>query len=106
MASASGFLGLFGSLAAVPQQPGWAFTVANYFTSLSASGAVAASREITIGRFGPTVSVNLNVNLNTKFEAVLLNPSYVFATPILGGQLTVGYAGDLWVTTARISTAP
>ena len=82
--------GLFGSLAAVPQQPGWAFTVANYFTSLSASGAVAASREITIGRFGPTVSANLNVNLNTKFEAVLLNPSYVFATPILGGQLTVG----------------
>ncbi len=82
--------GLFGSLAAVPQQPGWAFTVANYFTSVSASGAVAASREITIGRFSPTVSVNLDVNLNTKFEAVLLNPSYVFATPILGGQLTLG----------------
>ena len=42
--------GLFGSLAAVPQQPGWAFTIANYFTSVGASGAVAASREITIGR--------------------------------------------------------
>ena len=27
------------------------------------------------------VSVNFNVNLNTKFEAVLLNPSYVFGTP-------------------------
>ena len=82
--------GIFGSLVAVPQQPGWAFTVANYFTSVSASGAVAASREITIGRFNPTVGVNLDVNLNTKFEAVLLNPSYVFATPILGGQLTLG----------------
>ena len=82
--------GLFGSLAAVPQQPGWAFTIANYFTSVGASGAVAASREITIGRFNPTVSVNFNVNLNTKFEAVLLNPSYVFATPVLGGQLTLG----------------
>jgi hypothetical protein len=54
--------GLFGSLAAVPQQPGWAFTAVNYFTPVSASGAVAASREITIGRFSPTVNVNLNVN--------------------------------------------
>src|ERR1700730_18934975 len=53
--------GLFGSLAAVPQQPGWAFTAINYFTPVSASGAVAASREITIGKFSPTVNVNLNV---------------------------------------------
>jgi hypothetical protein len=82
--------GLFGSLAAVPQQPGWAFTAINYFTPVTAGGAVAASREITIGKFNPTVNVNLNVNLNTKFETVILNPSYVFATPILGGQLNVG----------------
>jgi hypothetical protein len=82
--------GLFGSLAAVPQQPGWAFTAINYYTPVSASGSVAASREITIGKFNPTVNVNLNVNLNTKFETVLLNPSYVLATPILGGQLTLG----------------
>ena len=32
--------GLFGSLAAVPQQPGWAFTAINYFTPVTASGAV------------------------------------------------------------------
>src|SRR5271170_6206093 len=82
--------GLFGSLAAVPQQPGWAFTAINYFTPVAASGSVAAAREITIGKFSPTVNVNLNANLNTKFETVLLNPSYVFATPILGGQLTLG----------------
>ena len=58
--------GLFGSLAAVPQQPGWALTVTNYYDSVGASGAVAASREITIGRFNPTVNVNLNVNLHAK----------------------------------------
>jgi hypothetical protein len=57
---------------------------------VSASGAVAAAREITIGKFNPTINANLNVNLNTKFETVILNPSYVFATPILGGQLNVG----------------
>jgi hypothetical protein len=89
--------GLFGSLAAVPQQPGWAFTATNYFTPVSASGSVAAAREITIGKLNPTVNVNLNVNLDTKFDVVLLNPTYAFATPIFGGQLTLGvlaFVGD------------
>jgi len=45
--------GLFGSLAAVPQHPGWQVTAINYFDSVSASGAAAAAREITIGRFKP-----------------------------------------------------
>ena len=85
--------GLFGSLAAVPQQPGWALTVINYYDSVGASGAVAASREITIGRFNPTVNVNLNVNLSAKIDVGLINPSYVFATPVFGGQLTLGVLG-------------
>jgi hypothetical protein len=82
--------GLFGSLAAVPQQPGWSLIVTNYYDSVGASGAVAASREITIGRLNPTVNVNLNVNVNAKLDLGLINPSYVFATPVLGGQLAVG----------------
>jgi hypothetical protein len=85
--------GLFGSLAAVPQQPGWALTVINYYDSVGASGAVAASREITIGRFSPTVNVNLNVNLQANVDAGLVNPSYVFATPVFGGQLALGVMG-------------
>jgi hypothetical protein len=85
--------GLFGSLAAVPQQPGWQLTVMNYYDSVSASGSVAASREITIGRFTPTVHVNLNVNLNAKVDVGLINPSYVFATPVFGGQLSLGVLG-------------
>jgi len=85
--------GLFGSLAAVPQQPGWALTVINYYDSVGASGAVAASREITIGRFNPTVNVNLNVNLHANIDAGLINPSYVFATPVFGGQLALGVMG-------------
>ena len=80
--------GLFGSLAAVPQQPGWGLTVMNCSDSVSASGAVAASREITIGRFNPTVNVNLNANLNAKVDVGLIIPSYAFATPVFGGQLT------------------
>ncbi|MGO9050086.1 MAG: hypothetical protein ACLQFW_24935 [Xanthobacteraceae bacterium] len=62
--------GLFGSLAAVPQQPGWSLTVMNYYTSVSGGGDVAAAREITIGKFNPTVNVNLNVNLNAHAESI------------------------------------
>ncbi len=85
--------GLFGSLAAVPQQPGWALTVMNYYDSVGAGGNVAAAREISIGRFNATVNVNLNVNLSANIDIVLVNPSYVFATPVLGGQLTLGMMG-------------
>jgi hypothetical protein len=48
--------GLFGSLAAVPQHPGWQVTAIDYFDSVSASGAAAAAREITIGKLSPTVN--------------------------------------------------
>jgi hypothetical protein len=86
--------GLFGSLAAVPQQqPGWALAIINYYDSVSASGGVAASREITIGKLKPTVHVNLNVNLKADLDLVLVNPSYSFATPVFGGQLTLGMMG-------------
>src|SRR3979411_656314 len=56
--------GLFGSLAAVPQTPGWSLGTVYYHTSVAASGAAAAAREIQVGRFSPNVNVNLNVNLN------------------------------------------
>ena len=38
--------GLFGSLAAVPVTPGWSLGSIYYHTSVSASGGVAAAREI------------------------------------------------------------
>jgi hypothetical protein len=85
--------GQFASLAAVPQQPGWMFADVYYHTSVSASGAVAAEREITIGRFNPTVNVSLNANLNARADLDLLNLTYVFAQPVWGGQLAVGMTG-------------
>src|SRR5271155_1597891 len=65
--------GQFGSLAAVPQQPGWALAIVNYYAQVSAGGNVAAAREITIGKFNPTVKVNLNASLNANAELVLVN---------------------------------
>ncbi len=81
--------GLFGSLAAAPQVPGWQFAAINYYTNVSASGSVAASREITIGKLNPTVNVNANVNLHAQADLVFLNPTYVFATPVFGGQFAL-----------------
>ncbi len=85
--------GLYGSLAAVPAQPGWSFATVYYHTSVSAGGDVAAAREVTIGRLNPTVKVNLNANLQANVDLVLINPSYVFATPVLGGQFAVSMMG-------------
>lgn len=95
--------GEFGSLAAVPQVPGWSFAAFNYYTSVSAGGNVAAARQVTIGRLNPTVSVNLNANLNGHAELVFLNPSYVLANQILGGQLAVSMAGVVGANSAQIN---
>src|SRR5262249_41518777 len=70
--------GLYGSLAAVPGQPGFSFATFNYYTSVSASADVARAREIQIGRFNPTLSVNLNANVDATLDLHWLQPGYTF----------------------------
>jgi hypothetical protein len=43
--------GQFGSLAAVPQTPGWSLGAVYYHTTVRAAGSVAAAKEIQIFRF-------------------------------------------------------
>ena len=83
--------GLFGSLAATPQQPGWALANIYYHTSVSAGADVARAREFTLNRVPGNVTVNANLNLNINAIANLgfVIPSYTFATPVLGGQASV-----------------
>jgi hypothetical protein len=96
--------GIYGSLAAVPQQqPGWGLTLMNYFDSVSAGGAVAGSREITIGRFNPTVNVNFDLNVSSKVDVGLIIPSYAFETPVLGGQLTLSMMGIVGVNSTDLN---
>lgn len=85
--------GLYGSLAAVPQQPGWSFAEVFYHTSVWAGADVAVAREVTIGRFNPTVNAALSASLNANANLVLGNATYVFAKPVLGGQASVGMMG-------------
>jgi hypothetical protein len=87
--------GLFGSLAAVPGQPGFNFASVFYHTSVGASGSVAAQKQIEIGQLRPrnlNLNVNLDVNLDARANLVFLLPGYTFETPIFGGQLWVGVA--------------
>jgi hypothetical protein len=85
--------GQFGSLAAVPQQPGWSIASVFYHTSVSGSREVAAAREITVNKLKRTVNVNLDLDLKARADLVFLSPTYVFESPVLGGQLAVGMAG-------------
>ena len=78
--------GFFGSLAATPQQPGWSLAMINYYTNVSGGGSIAASKAITIGQFNPTLSASINANVSAKADIGFFAPSYVFATPFLGGQ--------------------
>src|SRR3954453_14626445 len=83
--------GFFGSLAATPQQPGWSLANIYYHTSVSAGADVARAREFTLNRVPANVSVNSNLNLrvNATGDLCFVVPSYVFATPVLGGQASV-----------------
>jgi hypothetical protein len=78
--------GFFGSLAATPQQPGWSFASIYYHTDVSASGNAAVAREITIGQFNPKLNASVNANVHAVADLGFVIPSYVFATPFLGGQ--------------------
>jgi hypothetical protein len=84
--------GQYASLVAAPATPGWALGVVYYHTSVSASGAAAAAREFQVGRFSPTVNINLNLSLSGQADLVFLAPSYTFAQPVFGGQLAVTLA--------------
>jgi hypothetical protein len=95
--------GTYGSLAAAPGTPGWAVASVYYHTSVSAGADVAAAREIQTGRFNPTLNVNLNANLHASADLAIVVPSYVFATPVLGGQLAVQMGTIFGSTNANVN---
>src|ERR1700741_4399265 len=64
--------GFFGSLAAVPEQPGFSVTEVYYHTSVSAGADVARAREFELGRIPANLNatVSANVNANVDFGLV------------------------------------
>ncbi len=81
--------GFFGSLAATPQQPGWSFASIYYHTSVSAGADVAFARQVSAGRLTVPFTGNVSARLNADADLGIATPSYVFATPVLGGQAAV-----------------
>jgi hypothetical protein len=84
--------GFFGSLAAAPQQPGWSLANIYYHTSVSAGSNVALAREFQIGRIPANLTATLNANVKANADLGFVIPSYVFGTPVLGGQAAVAVA--------------
>jgi len=82
--------GSYGSFAAVPAVPGWSLSVTDYFSATSADASVVRSREIRTGRFPVGLSATVNASYGDRFGVVNIEPTYVFATPVLGGQAAVG----------------
>src|ERR1700720_3909558 len=97
--------GFFGSLSAAPQQPGWSLATIYYHTSVSAGADVARAREFTLGRVPTNVTVNANLNLNVNATGDLgfVAPSYVFATPVLGGQASVSLLAAYGVVSTTLA---
>lgn len=84
--------GLFGSLVALPGEPGWSVTSLYIHTSVAAS----AGRDLILnGRIvaGLTGSANLGA----------FGPTYIFATPVLGGQASLSLLGVGGRSNAAIS---
>ena len=91
--------GFFGSLAAAPAQaPGWQVSSIYYHTSVSAGADVARAREFEIGRLNGVLTANVSANVNASANLEFLAATYVFATPVLGGQasatLLAGYGAN------------
>jgi hypothetical protein len=97
--------GFFGSLAAAPQQPGWSLANIYYHTSVSAGGNVALAKEFQIGQVPANVGLTarLNANVNATGDLGFVIPSYVFATPVLGGQASVSLVSAYGVVSTTLA---
>lgn len=70
-----------GSLAAVPGDPGWSIPIIYYHSS------VDAGRSAEIPKAG-----KLTLGLEEEIDLALVVPTYAFADPVWGGQLTINAA--------------
>jgi hypothetical protein len=74
--------GTFGSLAAAPGVPGWAYSTIYLHVQTSAQGG----KEFVSGS-------SVVAGLNARADAVVQGLTYTFATPVLGGQAAVSVLG-------------
>ena len=96
--------GFFGSLAAAPaREPGWQLTTMYYHTSVSAGADVARAREITIGRIPANLTATVDANVRANVDLGIVAGTYVFATPVLGGQASATLLGIYGANTTSLA---
>src|SRR5215475_5751518 len=61
-----------------------------YHSPIKGGGDVAIARQIPIAGVTTKVSATLDIQIGVQNDLLLSIPSYVFATPVLGGQLQIG----------------
>ena len=79
--------GQYGSFAATPTTPGWAWATLYYHSSVEAG----ADQPLPRGGKG-----RVSLGLQGRGDLILFGPTYTFATPLAGGQLSLsllGYGG-------------
>src|SRR5882757_6157637 len=81
--------GSFGSLAATPLQPGWSFGTFYLHANASGAGDIASSRAIRFPNRTANLNVTINASIQARTDAVAGGPTYVFATPVFGGQFAM-----------------
>src|SRR5262252_1698192 len=84
--------GQFGSFAAAPSNPGWSFESTFYHAT------AAAGPSISFARGG-----GFQMGVKSPTDFVMLTPTYVFATPILGAQAAVGLTALYGRNTTSVS---
>jgi hypothetical protein len=84
--------GQFGSFAAAPSNPGWSFESTFYHATAAAGPSTSFARG---GGF--------QVGMKSPTDFVMVTPTYVFATPVLGGQAAVGMTALYGRNTTSVS---
>jgi hypothetical protein len=90
--------GTMGSLSAVPGQPGMSYTFQYIHLDAIAGGGAALQN-----------NARIVAGLHARADVGVVLPSYTFATPVLGGQLTLGVAnapGTIGVNVNATLTGP
>jgi hypothetical protein len=86
--------GQYGSFAATPSEPGWSFELIYYHSNATARSGTSIVRG----------GVTLQGDIKSPSDLFTLTPTYVFATPVLGAQVSLGIS-TTWGKNATSASA-
>ncbi|MBV9237307.1 MAG: transporter, partial [Xanthobacteraceae bacterium] len=82
--------GTYGALAAAPLPQGFSLAEVYYHSPVKAGADVATAIQIPRAGILTKLPATLDFHLGVQTDLMLSIPTYVFATPVFGGQLSVG----------------